>query len=385
MSESFEPLLADGVIEAVLGQLKAGKEAEVWLVQHQGEIVAAKVYKERHARNFRNNAGYKEGREVRNSRTRRAMEKGSRFGQEASEEAWKDSEADAIHTLHARGVRVPAPVLYYEGILLMELLRGPDGGPAPRLVEAPPRTADEATAMYADLRQQVVRMLAADLIHGDLSPYNVLVTGKGPTLIDFPQTIAAARNNRAEMYFRRDLDNLRDFFARIDPRLHQTHGETSEIWDAYLKRELHGEFVPSGRRQPAASGEARAAVRRSADGRGSPPLGAGTALAAPGRAAAGSGGGRAARARGDGAPPGRRRARPASGRRWLPGPSRLRTSPPRWPRTWPTAGSSGSCDRWLAIARRQALRRHAAREARSGALRTAAHPEGGRMTPRALG
>src|SRR3954451_17387234 len=101
MTNSLDRLLADGVIEEVVARLKSGKEADIFLVQHAGEIVAAKVYKERHARSFHNNAAYKEGRRTRNSRTQRAIEKGSRFGQAAEEEAWKATESDALHRLYA--------------------------------------------------------------------------------------------------------------------------------------------------------------------------------------------------------------------------------------------------------------------------------------------
>ncbi|RKG94988.1 hypothetical protein D7V97_37995 [Corallococcus sp. CA053C] len=274
MNDSLETLLADGIIDAVIGQLKTGKEAEVWLVQHAGQVVAAKLYKERHERNFRNNSGYKEGREVRNSRTRRAMEKGSRFGQAAAEEAWKNAEADSLYKLHAQGVRVPTPVLFYEGILLMELVLDEQGQPAPRLVEAPPLTPEDAEAVYLDLRGQVIRTLCADLIHGDLSPYNILMSGNGPTLIDFPQTVAAARNSQAEFYFRRDLDNVREFLTGISPRLESRSGDTGEIWNAYVRRDLTPEFSPSGTfreppRRPGAQGRpAGRAERFGQEGRG---------------------------------------------------------------------------------------------------------------------
>src|SRR5512139_969735 len=133
MHGPLEPLLADGVIEEICGRLKSGKEADLWLVRHGGEIVAAKVYKQRQARSFRNNAAYKEGRAVRNTRTQRAIDRGTRFGQAAAEDAWKEKEAEALHTLHAAGVHVPRPVLYYEGVLLMEVVVDADGHPAPRL------------------------------------------------------------------------------------------------------------------------------------------------------------------------------------------------------------------------------------------------------------
>ncbi|MGQ0506603.1 MAG: RIO1 family regulatory kinase/ATPase domain-containing protein, partial [Myxococcaceae bacterium] len=150
MSDTLQHLLEEGVIDGVLATLKTGKEAEVFLVEHAGAVVAAKVYKERHERNFRNNAGYREGRAVRNTRTQRAMDRGSKFGQAAAEEAWKSAEADALYKLHAAGVRVPTPVLFFEGVLLMQLVVNAEGQPAPRLIEIGLHP-EEAVAMYQDL------------------------------------------------------------------------------------------------------------------------------------------------------------------------------------------------------------------------------------------
>ncbi len=257
MHGRIEALLADGVIEEICGRLKSGKEADLWLVRHAGEIVAAKVYKAREARSFRNNAGYKEGRQVRNTRTQRAVERGSRFGQAAAEEAWKAKEADALHTLHAAGVRVPKPVMFYDGVLLMELVVDAHGRPAPRLVDAHV-LRDEAAALYADLRGQAVRMLGCDLIHGDLSPYNVLLGRHGAVVIDFPQVVGAAHNSQAESFFRRDLENLQRFFAAIDPSLRAAANDAREIGRAYVRRELTPDFVPSDRAAHAAQHEARA-------------------------------------------------------------------------------------------------------------------------------
>ncbi|WP_242345185.1 RIO1 family regulatory kinase/ATPase domain-containing protein [Anaeromyxobacter terrae] len=246
MHDPLAPLLADGVIEEVCARLKSGKEADLWLVRHGGEVVAAKVYKAREARSFRNNAGYKEGRQVRDSRMQRAMDRGSRFGQAAAEEAWKAKEADALHALHAAGVRVPRPVMFYEGVLLMELVVDANGHPAPRLVDAHV-APEEAAALYADLRSQIVRMLGCDLIHGDLSPYNILLGWNGPVVIDFPQVVGAAHNSQAESFFQRDLENVRRFFAAIDPAVRDASGDGREIWRAYVRRELSPDFVPSGR------------------------------------------------------------------------------------------------------------------------------------------
>jgi RIO kinase 1 len=245
MKDILEQLLADGVIDEVLGRLKSGKEADVFLVRHRGEIVVAKVYKDRQQRSFKSNAVYKEGRQIRNSRTRRAVEKGSRFGQREAEEAWKSAEADALYRLHAEGVAVPTPKMFYEGVLLMELVTDADGEPAPRLMDAP-IAMEAAAAIYRDVRRAIVGMLCCDLIHGDLSPYNVLLAADGATVIDFPQMMSAAHNNRSEFFFRRDFENIHRFLSGIDRSLQRTRGEGFEIWRAYLRRELTPDFVPSG-------------------------------------------------------------------------------------------------------------------------------------------
>jgi RIO kinase 1 len=244
--DRLNELIADGVIDEIYNQLKSGKEAEVWLVSHRGEPVAAKIYKAREFRNFKNDAGYKEGRTVRNTRTQRAMDKGSKFGREASEEAWKSAEADAMFALHAAGVRVPKPVLYYEGVLLMEVIGDAEGRVAPRLVDAG-LTREQAGAMFLTLRGEIIKMLAADLIHGDLSEFNVLLGINGPVIIDFPQVVTAAKNSRSEQYFRRDLGNMLRFFSSFDPSLAKHASDADEIWRAYVRRDLSPHFVPSGR------------------------------------------------------------------------------------------------------------------------------------------
>ena len=243
MTDHLDVLLADGVIDEVLGRLKSGKEANISLVRRGDHVLAAKVYKDRATRSFKNNADYKEGRKVRNSRTQRAIEGGGRFGREAAEQAWKSAEADALYKLVGSGVRVPEPVMFYEGVLLMELVRDGEGRPAPRLIDV---TIDAAAAVgvYADLVAQLIAMLCCDLIHGDLSPYNILAGADGPTIIDFPQVVSAVHSSRAEFFFLRDFDNIVRFVSGFDPSLAIHRHDGRAIWRAYVGRELTREFVP---------------------------------------------------------------------------------------------------------------------------------------------
>src|SRR4051812_12993957 len=243
---SFQPLdvlLADGVIDEVLGRLKSGKEANISLVRRGELVIAAKVYKDRATRSFKNNADYKEGRKVRNSRTQRAIEGGGRFGRDAAEQAWKSAEADALYKLSGSGVRVPEPVMFYEGVLLMDLVCDAEGRPAPRMIDVAIER-DAAIGVFADLVAQIISMLCCDLIHGDLSPYNILAAADGPTIIDFPQVISAVHSSRAEFFFLRDFDNVVRFLASFDPRLAVHTADGRAIWRAYVSRELTPQFVP---------------------------------------------------------------------------------------------------------------------------------------------
>ena len=272
MDDKLDLLIADGVIDEVLGRLKSGKEANISLVRRGEDVVAAKVYKDRATRSFKNNAEYKEGRKVRNTRTQRAMDSGGKFGRDAAEQEWKSAEADALYKLAGSGVRVPAPVLFYEGVLLMDLVRGADGHPAPRMIDVA-LDADAALGVYADLCAQVIAMLCCDLIHGDLSPYNILASADGPTIIDFPQVVSAVHSSRAEYYFLRDFDNIVRFVSGFDPSLAVHTADGRAIWRAYVARELTPQFVPP---PPPPPRPTRGPDRRGRpDDRGRPPRGNG--------------------------------------------------------------------------------------------------------------
>jgi RIO kinase 1 len=133
--------------------------------------------------------------------------------------------------------------MFYEGVLLMELVKDDEGRPAPRLIDVSLEPG-AALRIYADLLAQMIAMLCCDLIHGDLSPYNILAAADGPTIIDFPQVISAVHSSRAEFFFLRDFDNVVRFVSGFDPALAIHRHDGRAIWRAYVSRELTREFVP---------------------------------------------------------------------------------------------------------------------------------------------
>ena len=257
------PLVEEGLVDDVLSQLMSGKEANVYVVRCGDEIRCAKVYKEATHRSFRQAVDYTENRRVKNSRQARAMERGTKYGRQAREEAWQNAEVDAMNRLYDAGVRVPRPYGFYEGVLLMELVTDADGDAAPRLNDVL-FEPQEALAHHATLITEVVRMLCAGVVHGDLSEFNILLAADGPVIIDLPQAVDAAGNNHASRMLLRDVANLRNCFGRFAPELLDT-AYGPEIWDLYRRGLLSTASPLTGRFTPDASTVDLAAVMREID------------------------------------------------------------------------------------------------------------------------
>ena len=241
----LQPLIDEGLIDSVVRQLMSGKEAMVFVVRCGDDTRCAKVYKEATQRSFRQAVDYTENRKVKNSRQARAMAKGTRYGRESQEAAWQSAEVDALYRLAAAGVRVPKPHNFHDGVLLMELVTDAAGDAAPRLNDVA-FTPEEARAHHASLLVEVVRMLCAGVVHGDLSEFNILLAADGPVIIDLPQAIDAAGNNHAPRMLLRDVANLRNFFGRYAPELLTTQ-YGPEIWALYERGVLTPETVLTGR------------------------------------------------------------------------------------------------------------------------------------------
>ena len=272
----LQALIEEGLIDSVSRQLMSGKEATVYVVQVGDETRCAKVYKEATERSFRQAVDYTENRKVKNTRQARAMAKGSKFGRQAQEAAWQSAEVDALYRLAAAGVRVPKPYNFCDGVLLMELITDAHGDAAPRLNDVA-FTASQARTHHAALLLEVVRMLCAGVVHGDLSEFNILLgyevgedASSGisvPVIIDLPQAIDAAGNNHAARMLLRDVANLRQFFGQFAPELLQT-SYGLEIWDNYQRGVLYPDTRLTGRfEQKAGAVDMRSVMREIDDAR----------------------------------------------------------------------------------------------------------------------
>ena len=243
----IQPLIDEGIIDAVISRLMSGKEADVFVVRCGSEIRCAKVYKEAMKRSFKQAVTYQEGRKVRNSRRNRAMEKGSKYGRKQTEEIWQNTEVEALYKLASAGVRVPTPYGCIDGVLLMELICDAEGDVAPRLGDVT-MSAEQAIEDHGLVMLYVIRMLCAGVVHGDLSEFNVLVDEHGPVIIDLPQAVNAAANNQAESMLSRDVNNMTNYYGQFAPELLDTR-YAEEIWELYEAGELHSDIELTGQFQ----------------------------------------------------------------------------------------------------------------------------------------
>lgn len=252
MSSTFEellplirPFLADELIRELGPPIKSGKEGTVFgCVAHSRtgfDRLALKVYRPRGRRTFKNDAVYRDGRTLSrigggNTRIARAVRSGSRFGREVQGATWCDHEWEILCRLHDAGLPVPEPVHRTEHAILMELFTGPDGDPAAPLIEVALET-QVARDLFDHLCHDIEDMLALQVVHGDLSPYNILWDGEAHRIIDLPQATDPRFNQEARRLLGRDLENVAGYCGRFcevpDPE-----AIADELWHRFQFGEL---------------------------------------------------------------------------------------------------------------------------------------------------
>ncbi len=209
-----------GAVDADLGILKTGKEADVHVVRrwvpdqgHREAVMAAKRFRDSTHRLFHRDAGYLDGRRVRRSRETRAMARRTDFGKEVIAAQWAGAEFATLARLWTLGLPVPYPVQLDDRELLMELVLAPDGQPAPRLAQARP---DQRLLpdLFEQLRHVMEQLADLGWAHGDLSAYNVLLAGDRLVVIDWPQIVDVVGNPNGMAYLERDARTVAEWFTR---------------------------------------------------------------------------------------------------------------------------------------------------------------------------
>jgi RIO kinase 1 len=208
---------SSGAIDTELGVLKTGKEADVFLVERSdphdtegGVVMAAKRYRDADHRTFHRAASYTEGRSMKRSRDNRALKRKSTWGKQVAAGEWAISEWNALRRCWELGLPVPYPVQIDETEIMMEWITH-DGETAPRVSQVRPER-DVVQGYFDQLREALMTLVQAGLVHGDLSPYNTLAAGERLVIIDLPQMVDLVGNPRGMDFLLRDCANMCAWF-----------------------------------------------------------------------------------------------------------------------------------------------------------------------------
>ena len=239
LTSTLDPFVAEGWITGEALLLKSGKEATAYRCratpESGREFFVAKVYREQESRSFKNDAIYREGRYIGESRLRRALANKSRKGREVQFATWGGDEYATLRLLHAAGAGVPEPVARAGSSTLMGYI-GDEEGAAPQLQKVEPAPG-EARRLFATLVREVELWLGCNRVHGDLSPYNILYWDGALTVIDFPQAVDPRSNPNAYELLARDLANVGRYFARYGVEV-DTGVLAHSLWSHFLRAEL---------------------------------------------------------------------------------------------------------------------------------------------------
>lgn len=236
----LDAFVDQGLITAIYSRLSSGKEGTIYCCRAhpclRQRFAVAKIYRRHAAGSYKMGATYFEGRERElKPQTLRAIQSRSRFGKDVAEGLWVGAEHTNLKRLARLGVSVPVPIAASGSAILMEYI-GNGAAPAPQLIGCS-FSLDEAEAIYRQILKQIELMLRAHLVHGDLSPYNVLLWKGEARIIDLPQAVDPRFNRAALDLLRRDIGRMTSFFSRFGVTASPEH-TAAKLWDRYLRAQL---------------------------------------------------------------------------------------------------------------------------------------------------
>jgi RIO kinase 1 len=239
-NDAIDHFLGEGLIEGIVRIIKTGKEASVHLCLANRsttgeELLALKVYHPLDRRDFRDESVYRDGEWIKERRIRVALEKKTRYGREVQGGIWVNREWETLERLWDAGAPVPKPVARTDDAILMTYV-GDEEAAAPQLHRLRP-DADEAEGLFRQLTRAIELMLYRNVIHGDLSPYNVLVWDGEAVVIDLPQAVDPRKNRHARGFLDRDVDRICAYFARYGVRT-SSQRLAADLWTSWQFADL---------------------------------------------------------------------------------------------------------------------------------------------------
>ena len=245
---SLDHFLAEGLITDVVRIVKTGKEASIHLCRGNrsttGEdLVALKLYHPLGRRDFRDESIYRDGEWIKERRIRAALEKKTRFGRQVQGGLWVSREWETLRALSEAGLPVPRPIARTDDAILMGYV-GDLELAAPQLRSVGP-DAVEAQDLFGQVLRAIERMLYVNVIHGDLSAYNLLVWDGRVTVIDLPQAIDPRKNRHAHALLERDVRRICEHFERLGVRSSPDR-LAADLWTAWQFADLVPEELRTG-------------------------------------------------------------------------------------------------------------------------------------------
>jgi len=196
-------LLNSGILYEVHGVVNAGKEARVyWGKNKEGKDLAVKIYLTTSAEFKKGMLKYIEG---------DYRFKGVKHDTRSLIFTWAQKEFRNLEQASRAKVRVPNPIAVKNNVLVMEFI-GKDGVNAASLKEQAPSDPEKVYEVLLTYVERLYRK--ADLVHGDLSEYNIMMWKGKPVIFDVAQAVPTS-HSMAEFFLRRDLANVNRFFSRL--------------------------------------------------------------------------------------------------------------------------------------------------------------------------